>query len=129
MAEPILTLEPDDDLPRTIRRERDAKEAREREAREREARERLAMGPVPVRTFERPAAYAERQAPYGLAAPSGAVAMLDVPFSKLMAFFVKAVFAAIPALIILFAALWLAGHGLQTLFPDLMKLKVLVYAK
>jgi hypothetical protein len=128
-------MDADDDLPRTIRRERDAKEAREREAREREARERLSMGPAPVRTFERQTTYSDRQVPYGfgapsgLAAPSGNVAMLDVPFSKLMAFFVKAVFAAIPALVILVAALWLAGHGLQTLFPDLMKLKVLIYTK
>lgn len=128
MAEPTLTLEPDDDLPRTIRRERDAKEAREREARERDARERLPMeAPPPIRTFERQVPYGQRPLPYGLAAPSGSMAMLDVPFSKLMAFFVKAVFAAIPALIILVAALWLAGQGLQALFPDLMKLKVLIY--
>jgi hypothetical protein len=127
MAEPTLSMDSDDDLPRTIRRERDAKEAREREARERDARERLSMQPMPVHVFERQVPYSARQAPYGFAAPSGPVATLDMPFSKLVAFFLKAVFAAIPALVILAAMLWLAGHGLQTFFPDLVKLKILVY--
>lgn len=115
LSEPILTLETDDDLPRTIRREREAREARAREARERDARERLSMEPTPFPMFE-------RQMPYPAAAPA-----LDVPFAKLTAFFVKAVFAAIPALVVLFVLLGLAGHALQLLFPDLVKLKVLVY--
>ena len=126
-SEPSFSLEADDDLPRTIRRERDAKEAREREARERDGRERLSMEPTPVHVFERQMPCGDRQVPYGFAAPSGSIAALDVPFSKLMAFFLKAVFAAIPALVILAAMLWLAGHGLQTFFPDLVKLKVLIY--
>ena len=126
-SEPSFSLEADDDLPRTIRRERDAKQAREREARERDARERLSMEPMPIRTFERQVSYGDRQMPYGFAAPAGSVATLDVPFSKLTAFFLKAVFAAIPALIILAVMLWLAGHGLQTFFPDLVKLKILIY--
>jgi hypothetical protein len=120
-------MDADDDLPRTIRRERDAKEAREREARERDARERLSMEPMPIHAFERQVPASERHAAYGCAAPSGPVAALDVSFSKLVAFFVKAVFAAIPALVILTALFWLAGHGLQTFFPDLVKLKVLIY--
>ena len=126
-SEPSFSLEADDDLPRTIRRERDAKQAREREARERDARERLSMEPAPIRSFERQASYGDRQMPYSFAAPAGSIAALDVPFSKLMAFFLKAVFAAIPALVILAAMFWLAGHGLQTFFPDLVKLKILVY--
>jgi hypothetical protein len=127
MAEPIFSMDADDDLPRTIRRERDAKEAREREARERDARERLSMEPMPIHAFERQQPYSDRQVPYGFAAPSGSVAALDVPFSRLMAFFLKAVLAAIPALVVLAALFWLAGHGLQTFFPDLVKLKILVY--
>ena len=127
MAEPNLSMYADDDLPRTIRRERDAKEAREREARERDARERLSMEPAPIHSFERQAAFGERQVPYGFAAPSGSIATFDVPFSKLMAFFIKAVFAAVPALVVLAALLWLLGHGLQTFFPDLVKLKILIY--
>lgn len=126
-SEPSFSLDADDDLPRTIRRERDAKEARDREARDRDARERLSMEPAPIRAFERQVSYGDRQMPYAFAAPAGSVAALDVPFSRLMGFFLKAVFAAIPALIILAAMLWLAGHGLQTFFPDLVRLKILIY--
>src|SRR5262245_34146343 len=101
----------DDDLPRTIRRERDA---REREAREREARERAAVSVPSI----------EHESAYGLPAPGATVTAIDVPFFRLMAFFIKAVFAAIPALIVLTALLWLFGQGLQTMFPQLLKMKI-----
>ena len=134
MAEPTLSMDADDDLPRTIRRERDAKAAREREARERDARERLSMEPPPVPTpaashsFERPVHFKGRPAPpYGFVTPAGPAAFLDVPFSKLMAFFIKAALAAIPAFVVLAVMLWAAGYGVHALFPDLMKLKVLIY--
>ena len=134
MAEPTLSMDADDDLPRTIRRERDAKAAREREARERDARERLSMEPPPmpnpaaIRSFERPAHFKGQQAPpYGFATPAGSAAILDVPFSKLMAFFIKAALAAVPAFVVLAATLWVAGYGVHALFPDLVKLKVLIY--
>ena len=39
-------------------------------------------------------------------------------------FFIKAVFAAIPALIALIALLWLFGQGLQSYFPQLVKMKI-----
>jgi hypothetical protein len=123
MAEPVLSMDADDDLPRTIRRERDAKEAREREARDREARERLSMEPSGFTVFEPQIRYQ----PAAAAASAAAAMGLDVPFSKLMTFFIKAVFAAIPALLILTALLWISAVGLQALFPDLVKLKVLVY--
>jgi hypothetical protein len=121
LSEPTLSLDIDDDLPRTIRREREAREARAREARERDAAERLSLEPTRFPAFERPTAY---PAAAGMA---GTTAALDVPFGKLMAFFVKAVFAALPALIILVGLLGLVGHALQLLFPDLVKLKVLIY--
>ena len=59
MPEPTFSMTADDDLPRTIRRERDAREreAREREARERQAREREAAGPPPVPQIEREGSY------------------------------------------------------------------------
>jgi len=125
MAEPVLSMDADDDLPRTIRRERDAKQARERQAREQEARERLSTEPSGFTVFEPQIRYPSTAA--AAAAPSGAAIGLDVPFSKLMAFFIKAVFAAIPALLILTALLWITAVGLQALFPDLVKLKVLIY--
>jgi hypothetical protein len=112
MPEPTFALSIDDDLPRTIRRER---EARERETREREERE------AAVAEVERTDAV--HRAP----APAATVVDFEVPFSKLMFFFIKAVFAAVPALIVLTAMLWLLGQGLQSLFPQLLKLKILIY--
>jgi hypothetical protein len=100
----------DDDLPRTIRRERDAREREAREARERQA-------PVSVPTIEREGAY-------DLPAPAARVTDIDVPFFRLMMFFVKAVFAAVPALLALTALLWLFGQGLQSAFPQLLKMKI-----
>jgi hypothetical protein len=105
----------DDDLPRTIRRERDA---REREARERQAREREAAIAASVPSIERDGDYG------ALATPPATVTDIDVPFFRLMTFFIKAVFAAIPALIALTALLWLFGQGLQTVFPQLLKMKI-----
>ena len=116
MSEPTLSMTADDDLPRTIRREREA----QREARERErlAREREAAAAVSVPSIDHEGAYGV------LASPPATVTDIDVPFFRLMTFFIKAVFAAIPALIALTALLWLFGQGLQTVFPQLLKMKI-----
>src|SRR5262245_64580593 len=105
MPEPTFSMTVDDDLPRTIRRERDAqreREARERETREREAQARerqpaIAM-PVPRRDSE-----ISIESPRS---PPATVVDFDVPIGKLAKFFIKAVFAAIPALLALMALLW-----------------------
>jgi hypothetical protein len=110
MLEPTLSLAADDDLPRTIRRER---EARERQAREREAAAAMRVPSI------------EHDGDYGaLASPPATVTAIDVPFLGLMAFFIKAVFAAIPALLVLTVLLWLFGQGLQSFFPQLLKMKI-----
>ena len=44
-----------------------------------------------------------------------------------MMFFIKAVFAAVPALLLLTAMLWLFGQGLQPAYPQLLKMKILIY--
>ena len=54
------------------------------------------------------------------------VTRLEIPFLHLMAFFLKAVIAAIPALILLLALLWLAGEALTATFPELVKMQVLI---
>ncbi len=41
-----------------------------------------------------------------------------------MWFFLKAVLAAIPALILLGALIWFAGDMLQKFFPELIKMKI-----
>ncbi|HVY42795.1 MAG TPA: hypothetical protein VG966_07165 [Hyphomicrobiaceae bacterium] len=112
----------DDDLPRTFRREREAREreAREREEREREMREQEEAEDLRV--------YLDRHRAYGSAAPeAGAVSRLEIPFFHLMRFFIKAVFAAIPALILLSALLWLGGQGLSIFFPHLSKMQILIH--
>jgi hypothetical protein len=118
MPEPSLSITADeeDDLPRTIRRERDA---RDREAREKAAVVPAATGPIAL----------ERNGvgDFRLPAPSATVTAFDVPFGKLMTFFIKAVFAAIPAMLLLTVLLWLFGQGLQQAFPQLLKMKILIY--
>ena len=140
MAEPnFMSLGDDqsDDLPRTFRRE---KEARAREARERAAQERAAAPSLPagpdMRTDVRPdvrmaptpqvlASANTRPMIEDIAYPS-VVKRFDVPFVHLVRFFLKCVLAAIPALILLGVVLWLLGASLQFLFPSLVKMKILI---
>jgi hypothetical protein len=118
-----------DDLPRTFRRE---KEARAREARERAAQERAAAPSLPLGSdgFSGPQPQVYRSAdvspniedmPY-----PASVRRFDVPFFHLVTFFLKAVIAGIPALVLLGIVLWFAGAALETLFPALVKMKILI---
>ncbi len=126
MAEPRFA--DDDDLPRTLRRERDARErdARERELREREAttvNEAAGYDPTPQQPY--PAQ------PYGYDyAPTadGAVTVtrLKIPFLHLVVFFLKAVLAAIPAMVLLTVLLWGMGQGLKAYFPDFRHFEIIV---
>lgn len=122
-----LTADGDmEDLPRTLRRE---KEARAREAREREARERDAQPSGLSAPQPEPAPYSSAAAYPGYPADEAypaAVRSIDVPFFRLMLFFLKAVFAAIPALIVLGVLLWLGGQALEAAFPELLKAKILI---
>jgi hypothetical protein len=54
------------------------------------------------------------------------VTRIDVPFMRLMFFFLKAVVAAIPALILLTAILWAGGQLLEKFYPDIIKMKILI---
>jgi hypothetical protein len=117
-----------DDLPRTFRRERDA----QREAREREQRERAAAEQAFAPSLPEPS-YGPDQGldafdgqPYAAPYDAGVVKRLKIPFFGLMLFFIKAVFAAIPALVLLGIMLWGAGQILTTFFPALLKMKILI---
>jgi len=118
-----------DDLPRTLRRE---KEARAREARERAAQERAAAPTLSTDAdeFSRPQPQIYRAASTASRSEDDVVAAkvraFDVPFLHLVAFFLKAVVAAIPAMFLLGAILWFAGAGLELLFPQLVKMKILI---
>jgi hypothetical protein len=110
-----------DDLPRTLRRER---EARERAAREAETRKRNATLTHDYDANHR-SAVADRPA-YVQGAAAGVVTGFDVPFFHLMRFFIKAVFAAIPALILLAVMLWFAGAALKSAYPGLVHTEVVI---
>jgi hypothetical protein len=110
MSHPVAGDAAADDLPRTLRRAREAQAAAQ-----------PALSGPAARGFE-----AERSPPFESRLEEGVVTALQIPFFRLMAFFIKAVFAAIPALFILGVILWFAGHGLATFFPHLVKMKILI---
>jgi hypothetical protein len=129
MAERKLSMaleEAQDDLPMTVRREKAAREAREREARQRESEEQ-AGDPM--------SAMVEPMFPHtdlpgaagGLDSPQPAiVTALRIPFLHLMAFFMKAVLAAIPALLFLMVLLWLTGQALKSYLPWLRQMQIVI---
>jgi hypothetical protein len=131
-----------DDLPRTLRRER---EAREKEKREREAREsRVAKGPAPTSTAARPdnrsasleaspSLHVPRDTDLTRPEPDGdpdypatTVKRIDVPFFHMMRFYLKAVVAAIPALILLTGIMWGMGQLIKMFFPWLLKAQIFI---
>jgi hypothetical protein len=121
----LLADEGIDDLPRTLRRERDARERAAREEEERKRRATRTHDFEPMAASLAPASYAAPRLAGSDAVPA-IVTQFDVPFWRLMTFFIKAVFAAIPALIMLGIMLWLAGDVLRTMFPWLVKMQILI---
>ncbi len=118
MAEPKFSMTADDDLPRTLRRE---KEARARDAHGQQLSDPTfqSAGPAPMAADHS----------YGDADYEGdvvAVGYLQIPFFHLMLFFIKAVFAAIPALIILGALLYGMGQVLKAYLPWLIQAEILI---
>jgi hypothetical protein len=102
------------DLPRALLRER---EKQEREAWERAQAQALVAPAYPGPLPGQPGADGPVKA---------TVTQLQLPFLRLVLFFIKAAFAAIPALIILSAMAWAAGHLLQLYFPELVKMQILI---
>ncbi len=95
MAEPAFSHQ-DDDLPRTLRRERDARQ----------------------RAAQPAYAAQSRGAPLDMPAEGVAVTRFDVPFFRLAWFLMKCVIAGIPALLLLGAVLFGIGQGLKQMAPD-----------
>lgn len=125
MAEPHFAG--DDDLPRTLRRERDARE-REREQRDRDAAMAAQAQPYPQPGLQTQD-YGRHDYPGADAYPmpgSGVVNRLEIPFTHLVWFFVKAVFAAIPALLLLTALMFAGGQVLKTFFPSFRHFEIIV---
>lgn len=132
MSEPSLTMSADDDLPRTFRRERDA---RERAQREREAAGAAGTTQGPTLRAGPGSGFSPMAGPQpmrgldddvDLPAPPATVTAFDVSFWKLSLFLVKVVLAGIPALLLLGVILYGLGQALQTFFPSLVKLKILI---
>ena len=103
MAEPSFGVAHDDDLPRTLRRERDARAAKA----------------YPAATDVR-----HDFADSANEASPAIVRGFDVPFFRLVAFFLKAVLAAIPALLLLGLLLGLLAVGLKNYFPQLAQMHI-----
>ena len=115
-----------DDLPLTLRLEH---EARAREAREREGQNlNSTMGAsahASADTSYQAAQSYEATAMPGEPYPS-VVKAIDIPFGHLVAFCIKVVLAAIPALLLLMVILWGVGQVLEILLPNLLKMKILI---
>jgi len=122
MAEPSFSsvggMGADDDLPRTLRRER--------EAQARRAHETKLAATEPAISLEQPTSQFYPDDLDYEDAPPTTVTRLDVPFLHLMLFFLKAVIAGIPALILLLAIFWGIGEVLTATFPELIKMQVLI---
>ena len=115
----------DDDLPRTLRRARDEREAREREASGNRFSSSLKAAMTAASDGAAPASDSMAR-PAPPPAEGVTVTRIDVPFRSLVAFFMKAVFAALPALIVLMIVLWTIGEVLQRYFPWLLKMRILI---
>jgi hypothetical protein len=109
-----------DDIPRTFRRER---EARERAATQSQEAAAAAAAAQATAAYAHPQSY---EAAFGSDVPPGVVKKFKVPFFSLMLFFIKAVFAAIPALLLLSAMLWGGGQLLTKYLPWLLKMKIVI---
>lgn len=112
-----------DDLPRTLRRARDERDAREREANGERAPPSLKAALSATPDSVTPTTESSARSAIGNGVT---VTRLDVPFGSLVAFFMKAVFAALPALIVLMVVLWTIGEVLQRYFPWLLKMRILI---
>ncbi len=110
-----------DDLPRTLRRARDERDAREREANGERFPSSLKAAMSAASDSARSAPAEQLQAADGVT-----VTRLNVPFKNLVAFFMKAVIAALPALLVLMVVLWTIGEVLQRYFPWLLKMRILI---
>ena len=112
-----------DDLPRTLRREREARGLNGTADRGGAgfgfSAQQSSVASAP--TYVPEPARGERVLMDG-----GTVTDIRIPFFRMMMFCFKLVFAAIPALILLFGLLWLAGHLLMTFAPWLVKLQILI---
>ena len=113
-----------DDLPRTLRRERDARarDALARDRHDQETHERQAPAPGPLS-----ASYGSSVLPSAQGMSPVVITDFKVSIWRLSVFFIKCVLAAIPALILLGVLLYAVGEILEIFFPWLVKMQILVH--
>lgn len=118
MAEPQFAMHSDDDLPRTLRRERDAR--RQAQSYQQQSSSAGTQPSIPD----------DEKRPYASdvpgEAPAATVTDFDVPFLRLVVFFLKCTIAAIPALIVLGLIMFAMGQIAQKFLPWLVKMRILV---
>jgi hypothetical protein len=108
MAEPQFATHPDDDLPITFRRDRDAR------------RQATAGGHSSGSGFSDAPSSAPGQG------PNVTVTAIEMPFGKMVWHCLKWVMAAIPAVFLLGTMLYLAGQALQKWLPWLVKMRIVI---
>jgi hypothetical protein len=143
MAEQPYSASESDDLPRTVRQQKEAR-ARDQMAREilnaprpqpasRQAQAAAAAPPSATVASPSLASDYDRAADYAPPgrlppgeAPAATVTGFEVPFLHMVGFFLKAALAAIPAILLLTALLWVLGQLAQTYLPWLIKMRILI---
>jgi hypothetical protein len=140
MADTPYSADDGNDLPRTVRQQQKEARARDQVARDilnaprqpyaREpqvaARQATAGGAPLAADMGRGQEYAQVQRLAPGESPPATVTRLQLPFLHMMGFFLKAVLASIPALLLLMAILWGLGQLAQTYLPWLVKMRVLI---
>jgi len=113
-----------DDLPRTLRRER---ELRERGIDRNSVRtgDSAPFAAMPSPRLDN-SALPELQRTDDVVIQGNVVTDIQIPFFRLMWLCFKLLFAAIPALVLLGCLMWLAGHLLISYAPWLVKMQVLI---
>lgn len=118
MAEPQFAMHSDDDLPRTLRRERDAR----RQAQSFQQSHGGGSAAPSIADDDKRSYVADHPAD----APPATVTGFDVPFLQLVTFFLKCAVAAIPALIVLGLVMFAMGQIAQKFLPWLVKMRIVV---
>jgi hypothetical protein len=112
----------DEDLPRTVRQQKEAARAKARDYRT------ATYAPSPSTSMD----HDYRGSDYALPSsapgdyPLTTVARLQVPFMHLVGFFLKAVLAAIPALLLLTLILWGFGQLAKHYMPWIIQTEILI---
>lgn len=119
MAEPQFAMHGDDDLPRTLRRERDAR----RQAQNFQQQHPTSASSAPTIPDDQARPFTSDEPGEG---PSVTVTAFDVPFMRMVTFYLKSVIAAIPALILLGLIMFAMGQIAQRFLPWLVKMRIMI---